>query len=245
MKYLIPIVFVFALNGCDNQTVESKDGITTAAGGTESYLDQPVRGIANQRGLYKLLRSGGIVDDPNTSTGKAVASPVIQLVKSTEQIPLIRGAQMYLQYRIWYLPDQPVLINLRRVLKHPEMTLPDGTVSTGSDFSIKSMVSVNQAIGYTGYGFDEEYELVEGDWIFEIWHENDKLIEQKFTTYWPDQEETAELELLLLPEKRVGVSALPGDAPDSNYDWPRVHLDVGDDPKPKTTDSPDEASIQP
>lgn len=197
MRYLLSIVVAFALLGCDNQADTSKEDATTAAVDSVSYLDKPVRGLVNQRGLYRLLRSGGIVDDPNTSTGKAVASPVIQLVKSTERIPLIKGAQMYLQYRIWYLPDQPVLIKLRRVLQHPEMVLPNGSVSTGSDFSFNATVSVNQAIGYTGYGFDEEYELVEGDWNFEIWHDGQKLVEQKFTTYWPDQEEAADLKTLL------------------------------------------------
>jgi len=52
------------------------------------------------------------------------------------------------------------------------MTLPDGTVSTGSDFIIKRKLSSNQVIAYTGYGFDEDYELVEGEWSFEIWYKD-------------------------------------------------------------------------
>jgi len=237
MKYLIPFVVVFALFGCDKQPAAPQDSAKVASEKVDSYLDKPVRGAVNQRGLYKLLRSGGIVDDPNTSTGKAVASPVIQQVKSTERIPLIKGAQMYLQYRIWYLPDQPVLIDLRRVLKHPEMTLPDGSVSTGSDLTMKGKVNVNQAIGYTGYGFDEDYELVEGDWIFEIWHQDKKLLEQKFTTYWPDEEEIAELKQMLAPQKSLVKMASPDDKGDPRLNWPRVTIDIGDDPVPKPAGS--------
>ena len=242
MKYLIPFLFLLTLLGCDNQTGGSKDSNKVAPEKAASYLDKPVRGAVNQRGLYKLLRSGGIVDDPNTSTGKAVASPVIQQVKSTERIPLIKGAQMYLQYRIWYLPDQPILVDLRRVLKHPEMTLPDGSVSTGSDSPMKGKVSVNQAIGYTGYGFDEDYELVEGDWIFEIWHQDKKLLEQKFTTYWPDEEEMAELKQMLAPQKSLVKMASPDNKGDPRLNWPRVTIDIGEDPVPEPTVSSSNSS---
>lgn len=202
MKYMTYMVLLLALFGCERASREPQDtaeaGIpapVVASGETLSYLEKPLQGKVSQRGLYKLVRSGGLVDNPNTSTGKAIANPVIQLVKSTDRIPLIKGAQMQLQYRIWSLPDQPAYVDLRRVLKHPEMTLPDGSVSTGSDYMIKGRVSVNQVIAYTGYGFDEDYEMVEGDWVFEIWHEDTRLIEQTFTTYQPDKDEIAALGL--------------------------------------------------
>jgi hypothetical protein len=200
MKHFKYMVLLLALFGCERESRETQDTAevgnppqAVSSGETLSYLEKPLQGKVSQRGLYKLVRSGGLVDNPNTSTGKAIANPVIQLVKSTDRIPLIKGAQMQLQYRIWSLPDQPAYVDLRRVLKHPEMTLPDGSVSTGSDYMIKSRVSVNQVIAYTGYGFDEDYEMVEGDWVFEIWHEDTRLIEQTFTTYQPDKDEIAAL----------------------------------------------------
>ena len=143
--------------------------------------------------------------------------------KATERIPLIKGGQMYLQYRIWPLPDQPAYVDLRRVLKHPEMTLPDGSVSTGSDYTLKGKVSSNQVIAYTGYGLDEDYELVEGDWTFEIWYQDRKLIEQTFTTYRPDEEEVAKLKPILeLGNRAVGQSEPTTGKPFSRFDWPRV-----------------------
>jgi len=178
MKHLIPLALLFALWGCERNSpgqqgtakvAESSERVGSAK--TPSYLDKPLEGKVSQGGLYRLVRSGGIIDDSKTGTGKAVSNPVIQRVKSAERIPLLKGAQMYLQYRFWPLPDQPAYVDLRRVLKHPEMTLPDGSVSTGSDYTIKGKVSANQVIGYTGYGLDEDYELVEGDWVFEIWHQ--------------------------------------------------------------------------
>ena len=37
--------------------------------------------------------------------------------------------------------------------------------------------------------------MVAGNWVFEIWHEDTRLIEQTFTTYQPDKDEIAALGL--------------------------------------------------
>jgi hypothetical protein len=235
MKHLVVIALLLALCACERNSSGPQDSARATPGNDLSYLDKPLQGKVTQRGLYKLVRSKGVIDDPNTGTGKAVSNPVVQQVKSTERIPLIKSGQMYLQYRIWPLPDQPRSVKLRRVLKHPEMTLPDGSVSTGSDYMIKGRISSNQAIGYTGYGLDEDYELIEGDWVFEIWYQDKKLIEQTFTTYWPDKEEIAAVEPYLLPSKKVGIERQSADQPFDRMDWPRIT--VGETKSPQPTGS--------
>lgn len=231
MKHLITFIFLLALIGCSNGSRDSQDSAGVAPSeemATEGaavvkkpgYLDQPFRSRVNQRGLYRLVRSGGLIDDASTSTGKAVLRPVIELVKSTSRIPLMKGAQIYLQYRLWYLPDRPAYIDLRRVLKHPDMKLPDGSIATGSEYMLKQKVSVNQAIGYTGYGLDEDYELVEGDWVFEIWYEGEKVIDQKFTTYWPDEAEIAKLAPVLALGNDVMTQVDSPVKPGSKGSWP-------------------------
>jgi hypothetical protein len=229
MKYLIPMALLLALPGCESnapdpqasvEVVGSAEVMTTEkAPGT---LDTPLKGHISRPGLYRLVRSGGVIDDPGTGTGKSTVKPVVEFVRSTQRIPLIKGGQMYLQYRIWPLPAQPAYVDLRRVLRHPQMTLPDGSLSTGSDYMIKGRINSNQVIAYTGYGLDEDYELVEGDWVFEIWYQDKKLIEQTFTTYRPDEAEIAKLEPLLeLGNRAVGQSE-PSDKPFSRFDWPRI-----------------------
>ena len=224
MKTLISLLLLLVLFGCDNDAPAPKSSPhTLAKTSTElapNYLEQPLKAKVNQHGLYRLVRSGGLIDDPNTSTGKAVARPVIEHVKTTERIPLMKGAQLYLQYRLWYLPDQPAYIKLRRVLKHPEMKLPNGKIATGSDYMLRQKVSVNQAIGYTGYGLDEDYELVEGDWVFEIWYQDKKMLEQTFTTYWPDEEEIVRLAPILALGNDVMTQVKPSESPDSKRSAP-------------------------
>jgi len=239
MKYLIPIALLLVLGGCETNAPESQDSTEVVAsperassGTTPGDLDKPLKGHVSRPGLYRLVRSSGVIDDPSTGTGKSTVKPVVELVRTTERIPLVKGGQMYLQYRIWPLPSLPAHVELRRVVKHPEMTLPDGSISTGSDYMIKGKISSNQVIAYTGYGLDEEYELVEGDWVFEIWYQDKKVIEQKFTTYRPDEEELAKLKpILALGNKAVGQRESP-EKPFSRRDWPRITVGGTKPPEP-------------
>jgi hypothetical protein len=239
MKYLIAFALLFVLCGCERNSSVSQDNTevvrspeNAASGTVQDNHDTPLKGKVSRPGLYRLVRSGGVIDAPNTGTGKAVTKPVVELVRKTERIPLIKGAQMYLQYRIWPLPAQPAHADLRRVLQHPKMKLPDGSVSTGSDYMIKGRVSSGQVIAYTGYGLDEDYELVEGDWVFQIWYQDKKMIEQKFTTYRPGKEEIAKLEpILAMGNKAVGQRESSG-KPFSRFDWPKVSVGGTESPEP-------------
>jgi hypothetical protein len=247
MKLYMPFFLLLALCGCETSEVTSLDSESeSVATGViaektmNADVSEPVKGRVSQPGLYRLVRSGGVIDDPSTSTGKSVSKPVVELVKTTDRIPLIKGVQMYLQYRIWPLPAQPAYADIRRVLKHPAMKLPDGSVSTGSDYTIKSRVSSKQVIGYTGYGFDEVYELVEGDWIFEVWYAGEKVIEERFVTYKPDETEVTKLKpLLALGNKAVGQQQTDDKAV-SRFDWPRIT--VGGARSAETTDDLDAPS---
>lgn len=151
----------------------------------------PPVGRVLQHGIYTLLRGGKIIDDPKTSTGKGVAKPVITQDRETDRIPLIRDKYMAYQYRLSNLPGKGK-IKLRRVLKHPEFKLPDGKTSTGSDFTIIKRLERGEVFAYDAYALNEDYEMVEGEWIFQIWYNGDRLVEQKFTTYWPQDAAAAD-----------------------------------------------------
>jgi len=239
MKHLIFIVLFFGLYGCENNNNESAGSVEVAPAAEDvavskipDYLKKPLKGKISRAGLYRLVRSGGVIDDASTSTGKSVARPVVEQINASQRIPLIRGAQMYLQYRIWPLPQRPAFVELRRVLRHPEMTLPNGKVATGSDFMITVRNSVNQAIGFTGYGLDEDYELVAGDWVFEIWYGDKKMIEHKFTTYWPDEKEVARLEPLLGLGNNVMGQHPPVKKANARQSWPRILVGKTKSPAP-------------
>ena len=70
------------------------------------------------------------------------------------------------------------------------MTLPDGSITTGSNYTVTRKIKLGQVNSYDAYGFHEDYELVDGKWIFQLWSGDKMLVEQTFTTYWPDDEDS-------------------------------------------------------
>lgn len=208
MKHLLLVLFISGLLIAINYSFMQMDNISTTASAAQAEDAIELKAKVIKAGLFKVIRSGGLVNSANTSTGKAISRPVIQMVKATTRIPLVKDAHMSLQYRIWNLPEQPAYIKLRRVLKHPAMTLPGGKVSTGSDYMINGHVSIGQVIAYTGYGLNEEYEMLEGEWTIQIWYQDRKLVEQTFVTYWPDEAEVQSLGSLSSAERVKHSSSL-------------------------------------
>ncbi len=158
-----------------------------SAGPTEYPQSKVASGRILQYGVYTLLRGGEVINSSKTSTGKSVSNPVITRDRETNRIPLIRDKYMAYQYRLSNLPDIR-FAKLRRVLVHPPITLPDGSVTTGSDYTITQKVERNEVFAFDAYALNEDYEMVEGEWIFQIWFQDAMLVEQRFTTYRPEQE---------------------------------------------------------
>ncbi len=185
MKNIILISIMLLLNAC-NSTSED-----IAAQMIESP-QKPVSGRVLQYGLYTLVSGGEIVDDAKTTTGKGVSKPVITRDRTVKRIPLVRDKYMAYQYRLSNFP-QKGRVKLRRILKHPAFKLPNGKISTGSNFTITKKLNRGEVFAYDAYALNENYEMVEGEWVFQIWYKDNKLVEQKFTTYHPDEAEMAKL----------------------------------------------------
>ena len=139
-----------------------------------------------QFGIYELVRPGKLVKSEQTTTGKAISKPTIQQVEQNDRIPAEKDVYFSYQYRLSNIDALTPIVNLKRVLKHPEITLPDGTKKTGSEYLIKAKVKRGEVFAFDGYAFNEDYEMVEGEWVFQIWYEDQKLVEQKFTSYKPE-----------------------------------------------------------
>jgi len=200
---------MFALAGCeqamdtgapDQNTATASANVADKAwpqGGSETPDSQTKGPEAQvfQFGIYKATKKGRIANSAATNTGKVVRKPVLEHVSMTDRIPLVKDTYFGLQYRLWNLPTEVTVkrvMELRSVLIHPEMTLPDGSKSTGWDRPVKGIVKSQQVLGFDGYTFNEDYELVEGDWIFQVWYQDQKLVERKFVSVQPKPETAAE-----------------------------------------------------
>ena len=70
---------------------------------------------------------------------------------------------------------------------HPEMVMPDGSKVSRSERTIRKRTTHGIVTSIDAYALSEDYELVEGDWTFQLWYEDNLLVEHSFTTYWPEE----------------------------------------------------------
>jgi hypothetical protein len=91
------------------------------------------------------------------------------LVSQTNRIPARLGIRFGFWYEITNLPVKDGdLVEIVKVVKHPPITKPDGTMSKGFEFTETPVVRDGRTKGWTGYGFDQRYELAPGIWEFEM-----------------------------------------------------------------------------
>jgi hypothetical protein len=185
MKYvvllLIAVVQVgFAQSGSAVRTPGAENNAAT------SQAAGIPRGKATRYGLFRGRGAGWTSTDKEAGTGKLIRKPKLEFVKQTDRVPLRKG--VYFGYKYWLKIDpDKYRAELRRVLIHPEMTLPDGSKVSRSERTLKKRTTHGIVTALDGYALSEDYELVEGDWTFQLWYEDILLVEQTFTSYRPEE----------------------------------------------------------
>lgn len=206
MKYLTPLFVVAILAGCDPTPDASQSPISHSSTGEKSAAiaivpQDPTETQAAKEnivpssrviraGIFKAVHEGKLLEDTSGTTGKSLKSLTLEFIKPAERVPLIKGRYLGFQYRLSKLPPEleyTKVIELRRVLIHPEMMLPDGSTTKGSDYTVRRKIKLGKVNSYDAYGLHEDYELVEGEWAFQLWYKDNLLFEQKFTTYLPEE----------------------------------------------------------
>lgn len=157
-----------------------------AATGSAGDALEP-KGSVIAYGIYDVVKAGRLQSHPATSTGKIISQPVLRLKQSTRHIPLEKDTYFGYQYRIEYPAPTGSWVKLKRIVSHPPMTRPDGGRTTGSQRIIRKKVDAGAIIALDGYAFNEKYEMVAGEWRFQLWHQDSLLLEQRFTSYRSSQ----------------------------------------------------------
>jgi hypothetical protein len=149
-----------------------------AVGGASAQQGRLERIEILQSGLY----TGSIVRQESslgTPTGKAVIIDKPSFYSDAARVPALAGIRFGFQYRLVGSPpgrDVP----LRGVWHIPA---PGITNPVSGNTYRQSARDFTAPIGDTqihGYGFDQPWEIVEGDWILEIWHANRLLASRTF-----------------------------------------------------------------
>jgi hypothetical protein len=129
-------------------------------------------------GIYTVA-TGEETADPDAPTGTIAAPTTATLVEATTAIPGRRGLEFGLRYVIVGEPAGAE-VSLDFVIAYPAPGLVD---PAEPEPLRESRFTRPKQIGetiYLGYGFENDWEIVPGEWRFEIWYEGSRLAERRF-----------------------------------------------------------------
>lgn len=107
----------------------------------------------------------------------------VRFTEFTEEIPGVLKTGFGVQYKVNSGPrGRPFPVT--SVIKFPEggLQVPGGRHYTESRENLKIPMGSKTFYGYT---FDEPWEIVPGDWVFEVWHRDTRIIHKTFTVVVP------------------------------------------------------------
>ncbi len=120
------------------------------------------------------------IPDSNVPGGFKNEIGGFKLIKRTTTVPARLGTNFYFKYRVAGSPLKEK-VDIRKVVRLPAAGMRGP--KTGEVFyRYERLITV--AIGesrYTGYTFEDAWEMVPGTWTIELWYQDRKLAEQSFT----------------------------------------------------------------
>lgn len=140
-----------------------------------------IKGEVTEYGYYRKISELERQRNIATTTGYVRVGGEVELVESTVEIPLQLNRLFGFKFKIDGFGDKEA-VQLKLVVEHPEIKRPNGSTSTGYSYPVLLPVEDGSVINQSGYSIDHEYEMVEGDWKFEYWYNEQKLISQTFRT---------------------------------------------------------------
>lgn len=129
-------------------------------------------------GIYSLENEVSRVE-PNSPSGRARNVSATVLVKKTEDIPLQLGTKFGFCFSLDAVGTNGT-IELKQHVTHPEMTRSDG--SKISSYTMPAFVKVTggHGEGCIGYGLNYPFEVVPGNWKFELSLGDNLILQQGF-----------------------------------------------------------------
>jgi hypothetical protein len=134
-------------------------------------------------GIYTTKKTKTI-ESPSLSGEKGRILKEVTFATETDRIDALVGTHFGFLFAINGEPKGRK-VDIKQVTIFPASGLRD---SMKGEVFYKNEYITSLEIGMKwlkGYGFDEEWELVPGKWIFQLWHKDRKLAEKTFTVYRP------------------------------------------------------------
>lgn len=143
-----------------------------------SLSAEEIAGSIEEYGIYKHVGEKKTVYAPETATSYSTFGNFVR-VKKTDKIPVIKGISFGFKWSANGFQDSDK-IKITHLLVHPPIRMPNGKVSEES-LETYFYKPVNGMISHTeGYSFTEDYELVDGKYVFSVIYNNKVIIKKTF-----------------------------------------------------------------
>ena len=120
------------------------------------------------------------INQPETTSGYRVVSDDAAIVEKTTLVPCEKNIGFLFRYEVTGVKPNSEIV-MKKVVIHPPMKKPDGSISTGYETTnIEESDSDGNIEGATGYVLNREYEFVPGKWKFTMFYKNILVVEQTF-----------------------------------------------------------------
>ena len=149
-----------------------------------------IHGEVVEYGYYQALEEIKRKENSSTPTGYVRKGGDVELIAKTAEIPILPNQLFGFKFRIMGFDKELYAATLDLVVTHPEMTRPNGSKTTGYTYPVRVDVVDGVIENQSGYKFDKDYEMVDGEWLFQYWYKGKMIVEQKFQLYRPKSDQT-------------------------------------------------------
>lgn len=156
-----------------------------------AFADDEYKGEVTEYGYYKQISELTREQNIATTSGYVRTGGEVQLEAQTTEIPLKLNRLFGFKFRIEGFQGKEA-VQLKLVVEHPVITRPNGSTSKGYSYPVLLEVKNGVITNQSGYSIDHDYEMVEGDWTFEYWYNEHKLLSQSFKTVTPSNSQEGE-----------------------------------------------------
>jgi hypothetical protein len=140
---------------------------------------QNIKGEIVEFGTYTVVERKGNVPVPSGSGQPVHITKAIRFLETTNRIVAQKGLSFGFRYRLTGLPTNAAVV-LDVATIHPEFTLPDGKKDTGRVLHIECKSTDGTWTHNVGYRFDDDHEMVDGEWRFSISYKTRNIITKTF-----------------------------------------------------------------
>jgi hypothetical protein len=135
-----------------------------------------------EKGLYR-VEIKKTIEDPKVLSGHRIVSSTEELIKDTDKIPAVSGTQFGFRYAVIGEPNG-TKVPTRIVANYPEggrQNPNNGKIALKDEFPQTPTIGGPPAFFF----FNMKWGMVPGVWTIEVWCQDRKLAEQKFTLVPP------------------------------------------------------------